>query len=110
VLRRVRNGAPRAVLEHGTLRLDADARRADVAGTPLALTYSEHEVLHALMRAGGRLLSRQELLDAIFGGHEFRDPRAIDVHVHHLRDKIAAAGGRPEAIATVRGAGYRIEG
>jgi DNA-binding response OmpR family regulator len=109
VLRRVRNGAPRAVLEHGTLRLDADARRADVAGVPLALTYSEHEVLHALMRAGGRLLSRQELLDAIFGGHEFRDPRAIDVHVHHLREKIAAAGGRPEAIVTVRGAGYRIE-
>jgi DNA-binding response OmpR family regulator len=85
VLRRVRNGAPRAIVEHGTLRL------------------------HALMRAGGRLLSRQELLDAIFGGHEFRDPRAIDVHVHHLREKIAAAGGRADAIVTVRGAGYRIE-
>jgi DNA-binding response OmpR family regulator len=110
VLRRVRNGAPRAILEHGRLRLDADARRAEVDGVALNLTYSEHEVLHALMRAGGRLLSRQELLDAIFGGHEFRDPRAIDVHVHHLREKIAAAGGRPEAIATVRGAGYRIEG
>ena len=109
VLRRVRNGAPRAVLERGTLRLDADARRAEVAGTPLSLTYSEHEVLHALMRAGGRLLSRQELLDAIFGGHEFRDPRAIDVHVHHLREKLAAAGGEPDVIVTVRGAGYRIE-
>jgi DNA-binding response OmpR family regulator len=110
VLRRLRSGAPRAVLEHGALRLDADARRAEVDGAPLALTYSEHEVLHALMRASGRLLSRQELLDAIFGGHEFRDPRAIDVHVHHLREKIAAAGGRAEAIVTVRGAGYRIEG
>jgi Response regulators consisting of a CheY-like receiver domain and a winged-helix DNA-binding domain len=110
VLRRVRNGAPRAVVEHGALRLDADARRAEIDGVPLNLTYSEHEVLHALMRAGGRLLSRQELLDAIFGGHEFRDPRAIDVHVHHLREKIGAAGGRAEAIVTVRGAGYRIEG
>jgi len=80
-----------------------------LSGVPLALTYSEHEVLHALMRAGGRLLSRQELLDAIFGGHEFRDPRAIDVHVHHLREKIGAAGGHPEAIVTVRGAGYRFE-
>ena len=109
VLRRVRNGSPRAVFEQGTLRLDADARRAEVDGVPLALTYSEHEVLHALMRAGGRLLSRQELLDAIFGGHEFRDPRAIDVHVHHLREKIATAGGHAEAIVTVRGAGYRIE-
>jgi DNA-binding response OmpR family regulator len=110
VLRRVRNGAPRAIVEHGPLRLDADSRRAEVDGVALNLTYSEHEVLHALMRAGGRLLSRQELLDAIFGGHEFRDPRAIDVHVHHLREKIAAAGGRAEAIVTVRGAGYRIEG
>ena len=108
VLRRVRNGAPRAILEHGTLRLDADARRADVAGVPLALTYSEHEVLHALMRAGGRLLSRQELLDAIFGGHEFRDPRAIDVHVHHVREKLERAGGDGAALVTVRGAGYRM--
>ena len=65
-------------------------------------------MLYALLRARGRLLSRQELLDAIFGGHEFRDPRAIDVHVHFLRDKLAAAGGDPEQIVTVRGAGYRL--
>jgi DNA-binding response OmpR family regulator len=111
VLRRVRrNGTQRAVLEHGPLRVDEDARRAESAGAELALTYSEYEVLRALVRAGGRLLSRQELLDAVFGGHEFRDPRAIDVHVHHLREKIAAAGGNPEAIVTVRGAGYRMGG
>jgi DNA-binding response OmpR family regulator len=111
VLRRVnRSGAPRAVLEHGALRVDADARRARVGTDELALTYSEFEVLHALLQAHGRLLSRQQLLDAIFGGHEFRDPRAIDVHVHHLREKLAAAGGDPDAIVTVRGAGYRIGG
>jgi DNA-binding response OmpR family regulator len=74
----------------------------------LPLTYSEFEVLDALLRAGGRLLSRQELLDAIFGGHEFRDPRAIDVHVHFLRDKLTAAGADPDLIVTVRGAGYRL--
>jgi DNA-binding response OmpR family regulator len=109
VLRRVqRDGAPRALLERGALRLDAGARHAEVGGVELALTYSEFEVLRALLAAGGRLLSRQDLLDAIFGGHEFRDPRAIDVHVHHLRDKLAAAGGDPEAIVTVRGAGYRV--
>jgi DNA-binding response OmpR family regulator len=111
VLRRVqRDGAPRPVLERGRLRVDAGARRAEVDGAELALTYSEFEVLRALLAAGGRLLSRQDLLDAIFGGHEFRDPRAIDVHVHHLRDKLAAAGGDPEAIVTVRGAGYRMGG
>jgi DNA-binding response OmpR family regulator len=111
VLRRVRrDDAPRTVLERGQLRLDAGTRRAEADGIELSLTYSEFEVLHALLTAGGRLLSRQDLLDAIFGGHEFRDPRAIDVHVHHLRDKIAAAGGDPDAIITVRGAGYRIGG
>jgi DNA-binding response OmpR family regulator len=109
VLRRVHlNGAPRAVVSHGALSVDADARRAELAGAELPLTYSEFEVLYALLRARGRLLSRQELLDAIFGGHEFRDPRAIDVHVHFLRDKLAAAGGDPEQIVTVRGAGYRL--
>ncbi|MEA2255518.1 MAG: hypothetical protein QOG35_1563 [Solirubrobacteraceae bacterium] len=109
VLRRVHRGdRSRAILEHGALRLDPDARRAELAGDELGLTYSEYEVLHALLRAGGRLLSRQELLDAIFGGHEFRDPRAIDVHVHHLREKLAAAGAGMDAIVTVRGAGYRI--
>jgi DNA-binding response OmpR family regulator len=96
------------VLERGPVRLDAGARRAEVDGTELSLTYSEFEVLRALLAATGRLLSRQDLLDAIFGGHEFRDPRAIDVHVHHLRDKLAAAGGDPDAIVTVRGAGYRL--
>jgi DNA-binding response OmpR family regulator len=109
VLRRVqRDGAPRTMLERGPLRVDAGTRQAEVDGVELALTYSEFEVLSALLAAGGRLLSRQDLLDAIFGGHEFRDPRAIDVHVHHLRDKLAAAGGDPEAIVTVRGAGYRL--
>ena len=109
VLRRVhRNGEGRAVLEHGPLRVDVSARRAQLNAGDLALTYSEFEVLRALLVADGRLLSRQDLLDAIFGGHEFRDPRAIDVHVHHLREKLAAAGGDADAIVTVRGAGYRI--
>ncbi|HEY0362347.1 MAG TPA: response regulator transcription factor [Solirubrobacteraceae bacterium] len=109
VLRRVQlSGNPRAVIVHGGLRLDADARRVEFDGAELPVTYSEFEVLDALLRAGGRLLSRQELLDAIFGGHEFRDPRAIDVHVHFLRDKLTAAGADPELIVTVRGAGYRL--
>jgi DNA-binding response OmpR family regulator len=106
VLRRVqRNGAARTVLRHGELELDADARAVHAGGREVHLTYSEYEVLHALLRADGRLLSRQRLLDAVFGDHAFRDPRAIDVHVHHLREKLGLAG---EAIVTVRGAGYRM--
>jgi len=110
-LRRVqRSAAPaRPLLELGALRVDADARRAEFAGAELPLTFSEFEILRSLLAAEGRLLSRQALLDAIFGGHAFRDPRAIDVHVHHLRDKISAAGGDGAVIVTVRGAGYRID-
>ena len=111
VLRRTRRAgtpAPADVLRHGPLELDPDRRTARAAGVELVLTFSEFEVLRALLAAGGRLLSRRDLLRAIFGDDAFRDPRAIDVHVHHLREKLAAAGASPELIATVRGAGYRL--
>jgi len=109
VLRRVRPAQrPRDLLRHGTLSLDPGARTAAVGARPLALTFSEFEVLRALLQADGRLLSRRDLLRAIFGDDAYRDPRAIDVHVHHLREKMAAAGGGPDAIVTVRGAGYRL--
>jgi len=109
VLRRMRPAGPaREVLRHGDLVLDPDARLVKVGDTELHLTYSEFEVLHALLAAGGGLRSRQELLRAIFGNDAFRDPRAIDVHVHHLREKLTEGGGSGDVIATVRGAGYRL--
>ena len=83
-------------------------RTVAVGERPVQLTFSEFEVLHALMEGAGRLLSRQLLLQAVFGDDAFRDPRAIDVHVHHLREKLAASGGDPDVIVTVRGAGYRL--
>jgi DNA-binding response OmpR family regulator len=110
VLRRLRPADPgRPVLRAGTLVLDPGARTAAAGDAPLALTQSEFEILRALLRAEGRLLSRRELLHAIFGDDAYRDPRAIDVHIHHVREKLAAAGGDPETIVTVRGAGYRLE-
>jgi DNA-binding response OmpR family regulator len=111
VLRRMRSSDPgRPVLRAGALSLDPAARTVAIGDTPLALTQSEFEILRALLRAEGRLLSRRELLQEIFGDDAYRDPRAIDVHIHHVREKLAAAGGDPEAIATVRGAGYRLDG
>jgi len=109
VLRRLRpSHPPRGAWSRGDLALDPDTRVVAVSGQPIHLTYSEFEVLRALVAGDGRLLSRQDLLEAIFGDDAFRDPRAIDVHVHHLRDKIAAVGGDPEVIVTVRGVGYRL--
>jgi DNA-binding response OmpR family regulator len=95
-------------LRRGVLELDADARTVAYNGAELRLTPSEFAVLETLMRAAGGVRSRVELVRAIFGDDAFRDPRAIDVHVHHLREKLAGAGGDPAAIATVRGAGYRL--
>ncbi len=111
VLRRIRPPERgRELLRHGAIVVDPGARAATVDGTALALTYSEFEILRALLDAEGRLLSRRELLRAMFGDDGYRDPRAIDVHIHHVREKLARAGGDPDAIATVRGAGYRMRG
>ena len=98
----------RGSLRSGALELDADARTVRWEGAELRLTPSEFAVLEALMHAAGGVRSRVELVRAIFGDDAFRDPRAIDVHVHHLREKLTEAGGDPAAIATVRGAGYRL--
>jgi DNA-binding response OmpR family regulator len=103
-------GAARAgLLRHETLTLDPAARTARVEDRPLHLTPSELAVLEALMAAGGAVLSRPQLVLAIYGDDAYRDPRAVDFHVHHLRDKLAAAGGRAEWVVTVRAAGYRLD-
>ena len=74
----------------------------------MALTFSEFELLDCLMSHPGRAFNRMELLRAIWGESAYRDPRAIDVHVRHLREKLEAQPERPELLLTVRGAGYRL--
>ena len=107
-LRRVGPRVDTGVLRAGSLELDQGARVARVGSTSLGLTPSEFAVLEALLVAAGSVRSRWELVRAIFGDDAYRDPRAVDVHVHHLREKLAAAGGDAGAIVTVRGAGYRL--
>ena len=72
-------------------------------GQPVRLTFSEFELLDALMADPGRLLNRQELLRAIWGDSAYRDPRAIDVHIRHLREKLEPEPEKPRYILTVRG-------
>jgi DNA-binding response OmpR family regulator len=73
---------------------------------PAELTYLEFELLRMLATNPGRVFTRKALLDALWGGSEYRDPRTIDVHVRHLREKIEPDPSDPELIFTVRGAGY----
>ena len=74
----------------------------------MRLTFSEFELLACLMGRPGRAFNRQELLRAIWGDSAYRDPRAIDVHIRHLREKLEERPEDPSLILTVRGAGYRF--
>jgi DNA-binding response OmpR family regulator len=98
------------VLVVGPIVLDRAQREVMMDGEPVRLTFSEFELLDALMADPGRLLNRQELLRAIWGDSAYRDPRAIDVHIRHLREKLEPEPDKPHYILTVRGAGYRLRG
>ncbi len=96
------------VIESDGLRIDLPRRSVEVRGEGVQLTYLEFELLRTLAATPGRVYSRQTLLDRLWGGAAFRDPRTIDVHVRHLREKIERDPSDPEYIFTVRGAGYRF--
>jgi DNA-binding response OmpR family regulator len=98
------------VVAVGSIKLDRAQREVTMEGKPVRLTFSEFELLDALMTDPGRLLNRQELLRAIWGDSAYRDPRAIDVHIRHLREKLEPEPEKPRYILTVRGAGYRLRG
>jgi DNA-binding response OmpR family regulator len=109
----LRRAGPRAlgqeVVKVGPIKLDRSRREVSVGDEPVRLTFSEFELLDALMVDPGRLLNRQELLRAIWGDSAYRDPRAIDVHIRHLREKLEPEPDKPRYILTVRGAGYRLQ-
>jgi DNA-binding response OmpR family regulator len=101
------------VVEDGALSVagvlvDRRERTVQVRGESAKLTFSEFELLSCLMERPGRLFNRQELLRAIWGDSAYRDPRAIDVHIRHLREKLEPQPDEPSLILTVRGAGYRF--
>jgi DNA-binding response OmpR family regulator len=95
-------------LVHGDVVLDRGARAVQVGDVPVELTRSEFSILEALLAADGAVRSRTQLLQAIYGDDAYRDPHGIDVHVHHLRQKLEQAGGHGSWVATARGAGYRM--
>jgi DNA-binding response OmpR family regulator len=108
----LRRAGPRGfgdeLLAAGEVTLDRARREVKARGAEVALTFSEFELLDCLMSHPGRAFNRMELLRAIWGESAYRDPRAIDVHVRHLREKLEADPARPHLIVTVRGAGYRL--
>ena len=77
-------------------------------GRPAQLTYVEFELLRTLVANPGRVYSRRMLLESLWGAAEYREPRTIDVHIRHLREKLEEDPGEPEYILTVRGVGDRF--
>ena len=90
------------------LRIDFAKRSVRVREEDVPTTYVEFEILAALARAPGRVFTRDMLLTRVWGDSAYRDPRTIDVHIRHLREKIEADPKEPEYLFTVRGVGYRF--
>lgn len=108
-LRRIQTGpsssAERTVLSFKHVQIDAAARKVTVDDMPIELTAIEFDLLHALAQNHGRVLSREQLLEKVWGGEYFGEMRVVDVHLGHVRQKL----GDDDLIATVRGVGYRFE-
>ena len=90
------------------LVIEPAKRTVHVDGEAVQLTYVEFEVLRTLATHPGRVYSRQALLEAVWGGSAYREPRTIDVHIRHLREKLESDPKDPEFLFTVRGVGYRF--
>jgi DNA-binding response OmpR family regulator len=95
-------------VERGDLRIDFEKRNVEIRKEPVRLTYVEFEILAALARSPGRVFSRSMLLERVWGDAAYRDPRTVDVHIRHLREKLETDPKHPEMILTVRGVGYRF--
>jgi len=97
-----------AAIDHGDLKIDFERRMVTLHDEEVRVTYVEFEILGALARSPGRVLSRETLLEHVWGDSEYRDPRTVDVHIRHLREKLETDPKDPEFLFTVRGVGYRF--
>ena len=111
LLRRAAIGSPADaadVIAADGLVIDVAKRTVEVHDHAVDLTYVEFELLRTMAGRPGRVFSRQALLEALWGDYAYREPRTIDVHVRHLREKLERDPREPEFILTVRGVGYRF--
>jgi two-component system response regulator RegX3 len=96
-------------LEVGPVRMDVDRHTVTVRGSSASLPLKEFELLEMLLRNAGRVLTRMQLIDRVWGSDYVGDTKTLDVHVKRLRAKIESDPANPEHIVTVRGLGYKFE-
>lgn len=113
VLRRVvqaESDLDERVLEGGRVTLDIDRHTVTVAREEISMPLKEFELLEVLMRNSGRVLTRGQLIDRVWGSDYFGDTKTLDVHIKRIRSRIEENPGEPVMLVTVRGLGYRFEG
>ncbi|ROP43385.1 response regulator transcription factor [Pseudokineococcus lusitanus] len=113
VLRRggeVDEGEDPAALAAGPVRMDVERHVVTLGGEPLSLPLKEFELLEVLLRNAGRVLTRGQLIDRVWGADYVGDTKTLDVHVKRLRAKIEDDPASPTRLVTVRGLGYKLEG
>lgn len=101
--------ADEAVLEAGDVRMDIERHMVSVRGKETAMPLKEFELLELLMRNSGRVLTRGQLIDRVWGADYFGDTKTLDVHIKRIRSKIEQSPSEPVMLLTVRGLGYRFE-
>ena len=99
-----------ATLQSGPVRMDVERHTVSVNGESISLPLKEFELLELLLRNAGRVLTRGQLIDRVWGNDYVGDTKTLDVHIKRLRAKIEDDPGNPSVIVTVRGLGYKYEG
>jgi two-component system response regulator RegX3 len=103
-------GLADGVLEAGPVRMDVERHVVSVNSRPITLPLKEFDLLEYLLRNSGRVLTRGQLIDRVWGADYVGDTKTLDVHVKRLRSKIENDPAKPEHLVTVRGLGYKLEG
>ena len=98
-----------ATLAVGAIRMDLDKHQVTVNSIPVTFPLKEFELLEFLMRNSGRVLTRSQLIDRVWGNDYFGDTKTLDVHIKRLRAKIEEDPANPKIIHTIRGLGYKLE-
>lgn len=103
------NAVKSAVIEHGPIRIDVERHSISVNGQAISMPLKEFELLELLIRNAGRVLTRGQLMDRVWGSNYHGDGKTLDVHIKRIRSKIEPDPANPVYLTTVRGLGYRFE-
>ena len=97
------------IVEVGAVRMDVERHSVAVEGREVNMPLKEFELLELLLRNAGRVLTRGQLIDRVWGSDYFGDTKTLDVHIKRIRSKIEESPSEPTRLVTVRGLGYRFE-